>query len=104
MASEFVFDKYEYAPWLYVSMPLAAAACAAMLWVYRRKKGLLPALLICAVTAALLIGYSTKNWDEFELTPEEDLVRFLILYATMAVDMVCVWFTVRLNLKEESVR
>ena len=25
----FLFDKYEYAPWLYVSMPLAAAACAA---------------------------------------------------------------------------
>lgn len=104
MASEFVFDKYEYAPWMYAGMSLAAAACVVMLWIYRKKAGLLSAVLICAVTAALLIGYSTKSWDEFELTPVEDLVRFLILYATMAVDMICIGLAIRLNLKEDPAR
>ncbi len=99
MASEFVFDKYEYAPWLYLSMPLAAAACAAMLFIWEKKKALLPALLICGVTAALLIGYASRSWDEFELEPVDDLVRFGILYATMAVDMICIGLAVRLNLK-----
>ena len=99
MASEFVFDKYEYAPWLYLSMPLAAAACAAMLFVWKKKKALLPALLVCGVTAALLIGYASRSWDEFELSPVEDMVRYGILYATMAVDLFCIGLAIRLNLK-----
>ena len=102
MASEFVFDKYEYAPWLYLSMPLAAAACAVMLWIWRKKKALLPVLLICGVTAALLIGYASKDWEEFELTPAEDMIRFGILYATMAVDLICIGLAVRLNLRCQS--
>lgn len=99
MASEFVFDKYEYAPWLYLSMPLAAAACTAMLIVWQRKKALLPALLICGATAALLIAYASRSWDEFELEPVDDMVRFAILYGTMAVDMACIGLAIRLNLK-----
>ena len=55
MASEFVFDKYEYAPWLYLSMPLAAAATAGLLWVWKGKRGILPAALLLGVTALLLL-------------------------------------------------
>lgn len=99
MASEFVFDKYEYAPWLYLSMPLAVLACSAMLWTWKKQKGLLPAILLCVVTAALLIGYASRNWDEIELEPVDDLVRFAILYATMIVDLVCIGLTIHLNLQ-----
>ncbi|QUA52684.1 prolipoprotein diacylglyceryl transferase family protein [Aristaeella lactis] len=99
MASEFVFDKYEYAPWLYLSMPLAVLACSAMLWTWKKQKGLLPAVLLCVVTAALLIGYASRNWDEIELEPVDDLVRFAILYATMVVDLVCIGLTIHLNLQ-----
>lgn len=101
MASEFVFDKYEYAPWLYLSMPLAAAACAVMLFVWQKKKALLPALLICGATAALLIAYASRSWDEFELEPVDDMIRYLILYGTMAVDMICIGLAIRLSLKAE---
>ena len=99
MASEFVFDKYEYAPWLYLSMPLAVLACSAMLWTWKKQKGLLPAVLLCVATAALLIGYASRNWDEIELEPVDDLVRFAILYATMIVDLVCIGLTIHLNLQ-----
>lgn len=99
MASEFVFDKYEYAPWMYIAMSLAAAAAAGMLWTWRGKKGLTPAILICAATAALLIGYASRSWDETELEPIEDMIRFLILYGTMAVDLICMGLAIRLNRK-----
>ncbi len=98
MASEFVFDKYEYAPWLYLSMPLAAVSCSVLLWTCRKKKALLPSALILLATAALLIGYASKSWDEAELSPTEDMIRFLILYATMAVDLTCIGLTIRLNM------
>ena len=101
MASEFVFDKYEYAPWLYLSMPLAAASCAAMLWVWKKKKGLLPAAVIGVVTAILLLVYASRAWDESELTPGEDMFRFGILYATMAVDLLCIGLAVHLNLQHQ---
>jgi len=101
MASEFVFDKYEYAPWLYLAMSLAAAACAVMLWIWRKKKAILPALLICGVTAILLIAYASRQWDEYELTAAEDMLRFAILYGTMAVDLVCIGLTIRLNLRHQ---
>ena len=104
MASEFVFDKYEYAPWLYLSMPLAAASCTAMLWTWKQKKSIMPALLVCGITAALLIGYASRSWDEFELEPAEDMIRFGILYGTMAVDLVCISLTIRVNLKAEETR
>ena len=106
MASEFVFDKYEYAPWLYLSMPLAAAACTVMLFVWRKKKALLPALLICGATAALLIGYASRDWEEFELEPIDEMIRNAILYGTMAVDMICISLAIHLNLKagEQSLR
>ena len=91
MASEFVFDKYEYAPWLYLSMPLAALSCSAMLWVWKQKKGLVP---------AIAIGYASRSWDEFELDPVDDMLRFGILYATMAVDLICIGLAVRLNRKQ----
>ena len=99
MASEFVFDKYEYAPWLYLSMPIAVLACSAMLWTWKKQKGLLPAVLLCVVTAALLIGYASRNWDEMELEPIDDMIRFAILYATMVVDLVCIGLTIHLNLQ-----
>ena len=102
MASEFVFDKYEYAFWLFLSMPLAAAACAGMLWVWKKKAGLPPALVICAVTAVLLIAYGTRTWDEFELEPAEDMLRFAILYGTMAVDLTCIALAIRLNLLRDA--
>ena len=51
------------------------------------------------VTAALLIGYASRNWDEIELEPVDDLVRFAILYATMIVDLVCIGLTIHLNLQ-----
>ncbi len=99
MASEFVFDKYEYAPWLYLSMPLAVLACSVMLWTWKKQKGLLPAVLLCVATAALLIGYASRNWDEIELEPIDDFIRFAILYATMIVDLVCIGLTIHLNLQ-----
>ena len=102
MATEFVFDKYEYAFWLYLSMPLAAAACAVMLWTWRKRKGLLPALLICAATAVLLILYSLKDWNGIEMTPELVMMRDLILYGTMIVDMICIGLTIRLNLTQKT--
>ena len=99
MASEFVFDKYEYSPLLYRFMIPAAAASAVMLYVWQKKKAILPALLICGATAALLLGYASRDWEEFELTPAEDMIRFGILYATMAVDLICIGLAIRLNLK-----
>ena len=102
MASEFVFDKYEYAPWLYLSMPLAAAACSVMLYVWKKKKGIIPALVICAATAALLIAYASRTWDEFELEPVDDMIRFAILYGTMAVDLICIGLAIRLNLAQKT--
>ena len=100
MASEFVFDKYEYAPFLFISMPLAAAAFAVLMLVRKKKQGILPAALVCAATIALLIGYAAKDWNNIEITPELDMIRFAILYATMAVDMLCIGLTIRLHLKE----
>ena len=100
MASEFVFDKFEYAPWLYLSMPLAAVSCAVMLYVWKKQKGLVPAAVIVVLTAALLLAYASKPWDEIELEPVEDMIRYAILYATMAVDLVCIGLTIRLNLRE----
>ena len=101
MASEFVFDKFEYAPWMYISMPLAVLAAGAMLWVWRGKKGLVPALLICLAAAALLAGYASKAWDDFEMEPIEEALRFHLLYGTMAVDMLCIGLAIHLNLKGE---
>ena len=100
MASEFVFDKYEYAPFLFISMPPAAVAFAVLMWLRKKKQGILPAVLVCVATAALLIGYASKDWNNIEITPELDMIRFAILYATMAVDMVCIGLTIRLHLKE----
>ena len=100
MASEFVFDKYEYAPFLFISMPLAAAAFAALMLTQKKKQGILPAALICIATAALLIGYAAKDWNNIEITPELDMIRFAILYGTMAVDLLCIGLTIRLHLKE----
>ena len=100
MASEFVFDKYEYAPFLFISMPLAAAAFAGLMLTQKKKQGILPAALICIATAALLIGYAAKDWNNIEITPELDMIRFAILYATMAVDMLCIGLTIRLHLEE----
>ena len=80
-------------------MPLAAAACTVMLFVWRKKKALLPALLICGTTAALLIAYASRSWDEFELEPVDDMIRYAILYGTMAVDLICIGLTIRLNLR-----
>ena len=77
----------------------AAAACAAMLFIWKKKKALVPALVICGVTAALLIGYASRNWDEIELEPIDDMIRFAILYATMAVDLFCIGLTIHLNLQ-----
>ena len=98
MAAEFVFDKYEYAPFLYISMPLAAAAFAALMLTQRKKQGVLSAALVCAATAAPLIGYALKDWNNIEITPELDMLRFAILYAAMAVEMVCIGLTVRLQI------
>ena len=100
MASEFVFDKYEYAPFLFISMPFAAAAFAVLMLTQKKKQGILPAALICIATAALLIGYATKDWNNIEITPELDMIRFGILYATMAVDMLCIGLTIRLHLQK----
>lgn len=102
MASEFVFDKFEYAPWLYASMPLAVIAAAVMLWVWRGKKGILPGLLLCLAAAALLAGYASKAWNDFEMEPLEEALRFHILYGTMAVDMLCIALSVHLNIKGET--
>ncbi len=104
MASEFVFDKFEYAPYLYLSMPLAAAAFAALMLTQKKKHGILPAVLVCAATAALLIAYASKDWNEIEITPELDMIRFAILYATMAVDLLCIGLTIRLNRKQPFLR
>ena len=104
MASEFVFDKFEYAPYLYLSMPLAAAAFAALMLTQKKKHGILPAVLVCAATAALLIAYASKDWNEIEITPELDMIRFAILYATMAVDLICIGLTIRLNRKQPFLR
>ena len=101
MASEFVFDKYEYAPYMFISMPLAAAAFSVLMLVRKKQRGILPAVLVCAVTAALLIGYASKDWNDIEITPELDMIRFAILYATMAVDMLCIGLTIRINLPED---
>ena len=102
MASEFVFDKYEYVPWLYLSMPLAAVSASAMLWAWKKGRGILPAVLVCAATAALLAGYASQDWLNEELTPLRDLVRFLILYGTMAVDLACMALSIRLPLRNKS--
>lgn len=101
MAAEFVFDKYEYAPWLYLSMPAAAVSCAVMLYIWKKKKALLPALLICGITAALVISYASRVWDEEELEPAEDMLRYCLLYGMMSVDLVCIGLAIRLNLRAE---
>ena len=101
MASEFVFDKYEYAPWLYASMPLAVLACGGMLYAWKGKKGILPAAVICVAAAGLLLAYASRAWDEVELSPVEDMLRFLILYGTMAVDMVIIALAIHLNVQRD---
>jgi hypothetical protein len=70
----------------------------------KKKQGILPAVLVCAATAALLIAYATKDWNEIEITPELDMLRFAILYGTMAVDMLCIGLTIRLNRKRQALR
>ena len=87
MAAEFVFDKYEYAPWLFAGLPAAAVAGSGLLFAYKKKKGLLPALLLCAAAAALLIGYASKPWADLDLEPAEDMFRFALLYGAMAVSL-----------------
>lgn len=101
MASEFVFDKYEYAPWLYASMPLAVLACGGMLYAWKGKKGILTAAVICVAAAGLLLAYASRAWDEVELSPVEDMLRFLILYGTMAVDMVIIALAIHLNVQRD---
>ena len=73
-----------------------------MLFVWKKKKALLPALLICGATAALLLGYASRDWEEFELTPVDDMLRFGILYTTMAVDLLCIGLAVHLNLRHQA--
>ena len=102
MAAEFVFDKYEDAPWLYAAMALSAVSCAVMLLAWKKKNSLLPAVLICVATAALLIGYASKNWEESQLTPVEDMVRYGILYGTMIVNLICIGLAVHLNLQHQA--
>ena len=102
MAAEFVFDKFEHAPWLYAGMVLSAVCCTVMLFTWKKKKALLPAVLVCAATAALLVAYASRDWEDAQLEPVDDMVRYLILYGTMVVDMVCIGLAVRLNLRRET--
>ena len=100
MAAEFVFDKYEYAPWLYAALAASAAGAALLLAVYRQRKALLPAAVFCAVSAVLIAGYACKDWDSYELTVEEDLLRELILYAAITLNLSLIGGTLRLNCRE----
>ena len=100
MAVEFVFDKPEYLPWLNTAMALTAVAFAGMSWVWRQRRGLLPAALFCIAAAALLIVYNLSNWNDFDPEPVDDLIRFALLYGMMAIDLLCIGVTIHLNLKE----
>ena len=89
------------APWLDFCKPsLHNRLYQTVVW--KKKKGIIPALVICAATAALLIAYASRTWDEFELEPVDDMIRFAILYGTMAVDLICIGLAIRLNLAQKT--
>ena len=100
MAAEFLFDKTEYLPWLNIAMAAAAVSCTGMLWVWRKRKGILPAVLVCAIAAALMIVYNLNDWNDFDPEPIDSLIRFALLYGAMAVNLLTLALTIRLNLKE----
>ena len=102
MAAEFVFDKIEYLPWLNAAMAAAAVSCTGMLWVWCGRKGILPAVLVCAASAALMIAYNLNDWNDFDPDPVDTMVRFSLLYGAMAVSLVSLGLTIRLNLKGET--
>ena len=99
MFVEFVFDKLEYLPWLNLTASLAAVSCAGMLWCWRKRNGILPAALIVAAAAALLVFYNLRDWNDFDPDPVDNLIRFALLYGTMALNLVCIGLTEELNLK-----
>lgn len=100
MAAEFVFDKFEYAPWLYAAIPVAAVCSTALLLVWKKRRGLLPAVLVILAAAGLAIAYASRPWDEMELTPVEDMIRYHILFGIMALELTCICVDIRLNLKD----
>ena len=97
MAAEFVFDKYEYAPWLFAGLPAAVIAGSGLLFAYKKKKAALPAALLCVAAAALLIAYASKPWAELDLEPAEDMFRFALLYGSMIVSLVVMGLPVFLH-------
>ena len=101
MFVEFVFDKLEYLPWLNITGALAAVSCAGMLLNRRNRKGVLPAVLICAALAALLIFYNLRDWNDFDPEPADNMLRFALLYGTMAVSLAGIGLTEELALKDE---
>ena len=100
MAAEFLFDKLEYLPWLNIAMAAAAFSCAGMLWVWRKKKGILPAAAICIAAAVLMIVYNLNDWNDFDPEPIDSLIRFALLYGAMAINLISIGLTIRLNLKK----
>ena len=64
------------------------------------KRNVLRRVILCV--SVLLIAYGSRIWDEFELEPAEDMLRFAILYGTMAVDLTCIALAIRLNLLRDA--
>ena len=104
MYVEFVMDKPEYLPWLIVTLALTVISCGVMLWVWKQRKGILPAAVICAAAAALLIFFGSKDWEEAILDPVQDLIHSLLLCGMMALSLVTIGIAVGLNLKNTSLR
>ena len=102
MAAEFLFDKIEYLPWMNAAVAASVVSFAGMQWVWRKQKGILPAVVFCCVAAALLITYNLNDWNDFDPEPADTMFRFALLYGIMAVNLVSVGLTIRLNLKEPS--
>ena len=98
MFVEFVFDKLEYLPWLNMTMIPAAIACAGMLMAGRGRKGILPAALVCAAAAALLICYNLRDWDDSDLEAADLLFRSALLYGAMALNLICIGLSVECTL------
>lgn len=102
MAAAFLFDKIEYLPWMNAAVSVSVLSFAGMLWIWRKQKGILPAVLFCVVSAALLITYNLNDWNDFDPEPADTMFRFALLYGLMAVNLISIGMTVGLNLKEPS--
>lgn len=87
MCAEFVFDKPQINPWMYLSTFAAAAAFAVLLHLQRGKGGLLPGLMGGFIAVILFLLHALGEWEDGNL----------LVYCFMAFALLIVAETIYLN-------